>query len=130
MRFARIMLTLLLVVALVGLTTGCPRTKTRAKKPFVRAPHRPERGPRGSPLAYWADNYLLEVCIDRAAKEATVYVLKGNNTEPEPIQTPALTLTLTNSDPPRGGPTAAGPSGGRPQGERKPFSGRRPCLRR
>lgn len=100
MRFARIMLNLLLLAALVGLTTGCPRAKTRLKKPFVRAAHRPERGPHGAPLAYWSDNHLLEVCIDRAAKEGIVYVLQGNNSEPEPIDSPALTLTLTNVDPP------------------------------
>lgn len=100
MRFARIMLNLLLLAALLGLTTGCPRTPARPKKPFVRAPHRPERGPHNSPLAYWADNYLLEVNIDRATKEATVFVLKGNNVEPQPIQTSEITMTLTNADPP------------------------------
>jgi hypothetical protein len=97
----RIVLLLLLAAGLVGLTTGCPRPNPRAKKkPFVRAPHRPERGPHGSPLAYWTDECLLEVCIDRAAKEAIVYVLKANDVDPEPIEASELTLTLTNSEPP------------------------------
>jgi hypothetical protein len=94
------MLNLLVPVALVGLTTGCPLGVKTPKKPSVVSPHRPDRGPHGAPIASWADDYLLEVCIDRATKEATVYVSKGSVLQPEALQTPTLTLQLTNVEPP------------------------------
>jgi hypothetical protein len=99
-RFRRLMLSFLLPVALVGLTTGCPLGVNRPKKPSVVSPHRPDRGPHGAPIASWADSYLLEVCIDRAAKEATVYVSKVSVLHPEALPTATLTLELTNIDPP------------------------------
>lgn len=100
MRFCRMILSFLLFVALIGSMTGCRPAVNRPKKPTVVSTPRPERGPHGAPLAYWADDYLLEVCIDRAAKEATVYVMRGKITQPEPLATPALTLQLTSVDPP------------------------------
>jgi len=128
-RVVRIVLFLLMAAGLVGLTTGCPRPNPRAKKkPYVRAPHRPERGPHNAPLAYWADNYLLEVCIDREAKEATVYVLKDNNAEPNPIETSELTLTLTNSEPPVDIRLRADPQEDDPKGSSSRFRATNPAF--
>jgi hypothetical protein len=128
-RFARLLLLLLLAVGLVAVTTGCPqRTPRGKKKPYVRAAHRPERGPNNAPLAYWADNYLLEVCIDRDAKEATVYVLKHNNIDPQPIQTSELTLTLTNTDPPLEVRLRAAPQEEDPKESSSRFKGSDPAF--
>lgn len=129
MRFARLVLLLLLAVGMVALTTGCPQPSRGKKKPYVRAAHRPERGPNNNaPLAYWADNYLLEVCIDREAKEATVYVLKGNNVEPQPIEASELTLTLTNVEPPLEVRLRAAPQEEDPKGSSSRFKGTDPAF--
>ncbi len=91
-------LTLLLLASLVGLTTGCPSVKP--KKPSVISTPRRERGPHRAPLAYWDDDYHLEVCIDHAARAVTVYVLKATGNQPAPIEIGPLTLQLTNVEPP------------------------------
>ena len=123
MRFRRLMLNLLLAATLVGLTTGCPVGVNRPKKTSVVSQHRPERGPHGAPIASWADDYLLEVCIDRAAKEATVYVTKGNVAQPEALATPTLTLQLNNVDPPMDVQLNASPREDDPKGSASCFRG-------
>jgi hypothetical protein len=99
-RFCRLFLNLLLFAGLVGLTAGCPQPNKNTKKTGVVATSHPERGPHGAPLAAWADGHFLEVSIDRTTKEVAVFVFKGNSLQPDPIEIPNLTLTLTNVDPP------------------------------
>ena len=123
MRFRRLMLNLLVPVALVGLTTGCSLGVKSPKKTSVVSPHRPERGSHGAPIASWADDYLLEVCIDRATKEATVYVSKGSVPQPEALPTATLTLQLTNVEPPMDIQLNASPREEDPKGSASCFRG-------
>src|SRR5262249_51164699 len=74
------------------------------------------------------DNYLLEVCIDRDAREAIVYVLKDNNAEPNPIQTSELILTLTNMDPPVEIRLRADPQEDDPKGSSSRFRATNPAF--
>jgi hypothetical protein len=122
-RLRRLILSFLLPAALVALTTGCPLGVNRPKKPSVVSPHRPDRGPHGAPIASWADVYLLEVCIDRAAKEATVYVSKGSVLQSEALPTATLTLQLTNVDPPMDIQLNAAPSEEDPKGSASSYRG-------
>jgi hypothetical protein len=101
LRLCRLTSCNLLLLALICSATGCPRAKPYGRKlGVVTAAHRLERGPHGAPIAYWADDYLMEVCIDRSAKEAKVYVLKSNGKDPQPLQSSSITIQLTNIDPP------------------------------
>ncbi|HEV8062746.1 MAG TPA: hypothetical protein VGP68_22895 [Gemmataceae bacterium] len=119
MRCGRMILTQLLLASLVGLTTGCPSVKP--KKPSVITAPRRERGPHGAPLAYWADDYHLEVCIDRAAQEVSVYVLKSTGSQPAPIEISSLTLQLTSVDPPLEIPLQPAPREEDPKGSASCF---------
>jgi hypothetical protein len=127
-RFRRLILGFLLPVAMIGMTTGCPLGINRPKKPSVVSPPRPERGPHGAPLASWTDEYFLEVCIDRATMEATVYVSKGTITQIEAIPTPTLTLQLTNVDPPMDIQLNALPREEDPKGSSSCFRGTNPLF--
>ncbi len=126
MRLCRIFLSCLLPLALLCGTAGCP--KNRVKKLAVQASHRLERGPHGAPVAYWENDTLVEVCIDRAAKEAKVYMLKTNGTAPEPIETSSITLRLMNVEPPREIPLVAVPQEGDPKGSTSCFQGVNPAF--
>ena len=101
-RFCRVPFGYFLLTVLLFCTVGCPRPKPRPKKLGVVSAPRLERGPHGAPVAYWSDDCLLEVCIDRAAKEAKVYVLKSKLSGPKPLETPSITLQLGQVDPPVG----------------------------
>ena len=129
MRLCRFFLSCLLPVALICGTAGCPRGKPRGvKKLTVQRANRLERGPHGAPVAYWENDLLLEVCIDRSAKEAKVYILKTNGTAPEPIEASSITLQLMNVEPPVEIPLAAAPQEGDPKGSASCFQAVNPAF--
>jgi hypothetical protein len=124
----RNILSFLVLAALVCTTAGCPRKVKHPKKPAVVGAHRLERGPHGAPVAFWEDEYVLEVSIDRKTKEASVYVLKDNGSVPRPIEASSLTLHLASHEPPLDITLKPAPLEEDPQGSASCFKGHDPAF--
>jgi hypothetical protein len=114
-------LLIFLLMAGVLCAAGCPRKSNRARKPAVSAVKRPERGPHGAPAAFWADAYMLEVAVDRDARQATVYVLNEDGRETRPIEAPSITLQLMSHEPPLEVALKPAPQDGDPRGAASRF---------
>ncbi|CAN5469890.1 hypothetical protein BH10PLA2_BH10PLA2_21200 [soil metagenome] len=130
MHLARKILNVLLLAALLGSLTGCPpRHRNRHKKKSgVTVNKRIERGPHGAPVAYWGDELALEVCIDRATKEASVYVWRPSGTAAEPIAASAIALELTHVHPSVHVPLQAAPQEEDAKGTSSCFKGTNPAF--
>lgn len=76
---------------------GTPPPKTaKEKEPVKVVADDHEVGPHGGTVADWGGGkYHIEFCVDRATKEATVYILGTDEKTPAPIRTDKLLLTIT-----------------------------------
>ncbi len=128
MRRFRKSLTFVVLAALLCSTAGCPRKPKHPKKMASVIPNRLERGPHGAPVAFWEDQCLLEIAIDRKTREASVYILNENGSVPQPIEAASIILQLANQDPPLDITLKAAPMEEDPKGTASCFKGENPAF--
>jgi hypothetical protein len=79
-------------------------------------------GPHGGAITDWGGGaYHVEFTVDHDQKEATVYILGGDEKTPVPIKAQSIHLTIT--DPPTEMDLAAQPLEGEPEGTSSRFVG-------
>jgi hypothetical protein len=97
------MLTSLTVVAALVFVLGCgrpgekkPKGDTKSEKSGKAAEHDHGAGPHGGAVADWGGGkYHVEFTVDHDKKEATVYILGGDETTPAPIKAKDGQLSLS-----------------------------------
>jgi hypothetical protein len=91
---------LLVCFAFPWLVAGCNSTAPETdKKSDTVAPaaHAHGSGPHGGTIADWGGGaYHVEFTVDHDKKEATVYILGGDEKTPAPIKAQTIHLTINN----------------------------------
>jgi hypothetical protein len=108
---------------------GCPAKVKTVETAKSGGHSHPSAGPHGGPLVEWGDEeYHLELLLDRAKKQATVYVLDGDAKKAVPIKSATITMTATSAQPPIAITLKAEPDTGDPPGSSSRFSGQHDIL--
>jgi predicted small lipoprotein YifL len=95
------MFLLLVSAALLSCVNGCgdkkpdPAPKSKANPSAEEKPHSHGAGPHGGALTDWGGGaYHVEFTVDHDQKEATVYILGGDEKTPAPIKTDKIKLVI------------------------------------
>ena len=137
MKFSHISVLAVVSISAVSMFVGCtnkptpdgeakaaPASDTKAGEPQG---HAHGVGPHGGAVADWgAGKFHVEFTVDHAKKEATVYVLGGDQKTPDPIKASSLLLTIT--DPSFQTELAAVPLEGEADGKSSRFVGTHESL--
>lgn len=137
MKFSHISVLAVVSISAVSMMVGCtnksepdgepkpaPISDTKASEPQG---HTHGAGPHGGTIADWGGGkFHVEFTVDHEKKEATVYILGGDQKTPDPIK--ATSLLLTISDPSFQTELAAVPLEGEADGKSSRFVGTHESL--
>ncbi|HUE74250.1 MAG TPA: hypothetical protein VMP01_25440 [Pirellulaceae bacterium] len=116
---------LLACVAFPWLAAGCNSTAPEAEKKAdsgEAAKHAHGEGPHGGTITDWGGGaYHVEFTVDHDKKEATVYILGGDEKTPAPIKAESIQLAI--DDPMTELELKAQPLDGEPEGSSSRFVG-------
>jgi hypothetical protein len=114
-------------VMIAFLVTGCGEGGKRKSRRRHQA--HPTSGPHDGILLEWGDEeYHVELTIDTAKKEATVYILDDTAKKAEPIEPETITLIVTSENPPVEIQLKADPQEDDPKGKASRFKGSHAVL--
>ncbi|HEV3203594.1 MAG TPA: hypothetical protein VGY77_04390 [Gemmataceae bacterium] len=114
-------------IMIAFLVTGCGEGGRR--KGRRRAHAHPTSGPHDGILLEWGDEeYHVELTIDNAKKEATVYILDDTAKKAEPIEAETITLIVTSEKPPVEIQLKPDPQEDDPKGKASRFTGSHAVL--